>query len=969
MRRTSSLLLATAAFAAVGLVGFRAVLLGGEQFGYRDASHHYYPLELRVCQEWRAGRVPLWDPWENGGQPLLGNPTAAVLYPGKLLYALMPFDRAFRAYVVAHVALAFAGLAILLRGWGVGAVGSILGGLSYAFGAPVLFQCSNVIYLVGAAWLPFGLRAADAWLRSGTRRGLAALAVVLALQALGGDPEAAYLTVVASAGYALILHRPEESGGRAARTATARRLRAGLAVGGLLAVAVATAAILPTIRAWVGSLPGGSSTGRALGAGLVVAAAVWGLVRARRSRPRLVGGLLGLAAASALGLALAAAQVLPIAEFARQSARGSDHGSLDLYGFSLLPYRLVELIWPNVSGLAFPTNRAWVRTLPPANDHTFWTPSLYLGGLTLVLACGAFGSGRERPWRAWLGWVVALSLLGSFGRFAGPIGATRWLPPLSALAPTPEGPTRAHDEYRDGDGSPYWFLASLLPGFGAFRYPSKLLTFTNLGLSALAGIGWERVRSGRGAGPARLAGLLALLSGLALAAVLVGRGPILAAWSARPAASPEAGPLDAPGAFALLTAALIQGGLVFAAGFGIIRLAAVRRDVAGGLAVAITALDLAVANAPLVWTVPQAVYDREPRALAVIREAERREPAGGPFRVHRMPVWHPFALFRAGSPDRLAEIVAWERDTLQPLHGLPLGVEYTLTLGVLEDDRYLRQFLPMSRPLGPELGARLGVPGDEPVLYYPRRAFDLWNTRYVLLPTEALDWRQESRALAAFLDQVDLLAPDLADLDDPGRRAAWKVSEDWQVFRNRAAFPRAWIVHEARVVRPFEELTEPEQSARIRTLTYQADPLWNEPGRPVLDLRRAALIESADPRSTRLDLRAPPLDSEAAESVSVVSYTPLRVELEARLDAAGLVVLADVDAPGWSLSLDGRPAPILRANHAMRAAAVPAGRHRLVYRYDPASFRVGRVVSIAALALLAGLLALPVRRARPARFP
>src|SRR6516225_1802325 len=90
------------------LACFAPVLFRDEQFAYRDSANFYYPLYLRVQQEWQAGRLPLWMPEENGGMPLLGNPTAAVLYPAKLIYAALPYPWAARAYVIAHVALAFA---------------------------------------------------------------------------------------------------------------------------------------------------------------------------------------------------------------------------------------------------------------------------------------------------------------------------------------------------------------------------------------------------------------------------------------------------------------------------------------------------------------------------------------------------------------------------------------------------------------------------------------------------------------------------------------------------------------------------------------------------------------------------------------------------------------------------------------------------------------------------------------------
>ena len=60
-----------------------------------------------------------------------------------------------------------------------------------------------MIYLVGAAWLPLGMHAVDRWVRLGRRWGLWELAIVLAMQVLGGDPQAAYLLGLAGVGYAL----------------------------------------------------------------------------------------------------------------------------------------------------------------------------------------------------------------------------------------------------------------------------------------------------------------------------------------------------------------------------------------------------------------------------------------------------------------------------------------------------------------------------------------------------------------------------------------------------------------------------------------------------------------------------------------------------------------------------------------------------------------------------------------------
>ena len=231
MRRMFDWALPLGCLLALVAACFGSVLVGGEQFAFRDSAHYYYPLYQQVQAEWDAGRVPLWSTQENGGMPLLGNPTAAVLYPGKVIYAAFAYPWAARLYVIAHVLLAFAGMLALMRSWDVGRTGSTLSALSFAFGVPVLFQYCNIIFLVGAAWMPLGFRAVDRWLRLGRRLGQIELAVVLAMQVLGGDPQVAYLTGLCAGGYAIGLSRSRGRSDRALPEPSRRGLWVALVVG------------------------------------------------------------------------------------------------------------------------------------------------------------------------------------------------------------------------------------------------------------------------------------------------------------------------------------------------------------------------------------------------------------------------------------------------------------------------------------------------------------------------------------------------------------------------------------------------------------------------------------------------------------------------------------------------------------------------------------------------------------------
>src|SRR6516162_5641302 len=120
MSRYYSAVLIGICFLAVFLSCYAPALFCDGQFGYRDAGHFYYPLYERVEREWKQRRWPLWEPEENSGVPLLGNPTAAVMYPAKLIYAVLPYPWAARVYIVAHTALAFLAMLALMRSWQTG---------------------------------------------------------------------------------------------------------------------------------------------------------------------------------------------------------------------------------------------------------------------------------------------------------------------------------------------------------------------------------------------------------------------------------------------------------------------------------------------------------------------------------------------------------------------------------------------------------------------------------------------------------------------------------------------------------------------------------------------------------------------------------------------------------------------------------------------------------------------------------
>jgi hypothetical protein len=75
-------------------------------------------------------------------------------------------------------------------------------------------------------------------------------------------------------------------------------------------------------------------------------------------------------------------------------------------------------------------------------------------------------------------------------------------------------------------------------------------------------------------------------------------------------------------------------------------------------------------------------------------------------------------------------------------------------------------------------------------------------------------------------------------------------------------------------------------------------------------------------------------------------FTPQRVDIEVEASEPSLVVVAQTYYHNWRACVDGRPAPLLRANHAFQAIQVPAGRHYIRLAYEDLAFQFGVAVSI-----------------------
>lgn len=210
-----------------------------------------------------------------------------------------------------------------------------------------------------------------------------------------------------------------------------------------------------------------------------------------------------------------------------------------------------------------------------------------------------------------------------------------------------------------------------------------------------------------------------------------------------------------------------------------------------------------------------------------------------------------------------------------------------------------------------------------------------------LSPSAKEAWRRIRQAVFDRMS-VGYLVSDRVEPDP-----AWPVAAEgaWEgsrfvIQRNASAMPRAYVVPRATVL--------PDHPGVVLTSLAGLDP-------------RDSVVMTADPMAG-----VAPGPRQPFAPAEWTSVDPDRPSWIVTTTAPGLLVIAETWMPGWSATVDGRPAPILLGNYAQRVVPLPdAGRHVVVMTYHPPGLVLGGSLTLASTLAWALTLALrPVRRFR-----
>lgn len=256
----------------------------------------------------------------------------------------------------------------------------------------------------------------------------------------------------------------------------------------------------------------------------------------------------------------------------------------------------------------------------------------------------------------------------------------------------------------------------------------------------------------------------------------------------------------------------------------------------------------------------------------------------------------------------------------------------------------------------------------------------------------------QSAGIVAFHDSMDMMAmpPGRRSLNytnylmDPGRRfmihsllgVKYLISKQalilpgfelahsgpgWMVYRNELALPLGFVQTRQVTRAAMKELggLKPDAASTFRDVALMNAVVLDEP----LPAWGTAYDLQGLVRGNTVDLQAmyaQPAQALQRTGLQLTHFSDERVEGRIQPDKAGILVFSIPFNQGWSLQIDGAPAPLIHADFGLLGSPVTAGAHAISLTYHAPGRRAGLLLCLLGLFLIGFC---QLRAARAARLP
>ncbi len=925
--RNTSDWLAVLFLAVWPLIFFWPAALRQAVFSFGDIFLFFYPTHLAYANALRAGTLPLWEPNILAGFPLYAEGQIGALYPlHPFLYGLLPIDVATNYDILFHLAWVAIGTYLLARSFKMQPPAALLSAFAFGTGGFFFARLQHMSVLATAAWLPWLMWAWEKY-ESEPRldkrlRWFALLAVMSAIQLLGGHPQFAFSSALLLGLYCLVRWKRGPGSGTGLISILGARLV------GSRAERLRSLAPVRVLAEYFDPL-------------------------------RIVPAILFFG----IGAAIAAAQLVPMFELAGFTNRAEGLSARFFNAFSLRPVHFAMLLHPFIQGNPFPGVSVEVVG--------------YVGLLTFVLAAAAIFVRRDRRVVFFL-CIAVVSLYLGLGDQSLLYRAFRHLPLFNYF----RVPSRFMFWFTfaaallAGFAFDYFLARARLSASVTRGQKAVVACFVLIIAAVVIAVPavplatWLSLWTWLPAAFAVFAAGLMLgarrgfftrttLAGYVLGFVILDLALFAAVYAKTyDSTTSVADFFKPPDSFGIVKDLKVDQGRVLTSLWVYPWQGVMRESLYPNISL-IYGVPSAIGYTPLITqrsgeyldkiTAPLANligvrYYLVPQMLPVDADTEgddwqndfnlnpvNRDVAIPPTAATTLRVASSVSQsvgWAAGSP--VARIYLTTQDGRVITSTLRMGAD---TAEWAFDRTDVRRAIPYAMPVvSTTYPAVSAFPAERHDGHTFLAQYDLAAggpppviTGLYVYPTVPAGLVHIERMMLVTPDGKELSIARLVGRDD---QTLTYRTNDVAIYQNPDAMPRTFLVHDAHVA--------DDQAAQSEMFRSDFKP------------ERTLVLGSGEPVHAG-DIQRPD------EYARIDEYGAQRVVLSVKASADGYVLLTDSWYPGWEARLDGAPVPVERGDLIFRAIRVSPGEHRIEFEFRPGSFYAGLAASAAALLVVAGI--------------
>ncbi len=181
---------------AVALIVVFYRLFLGEVLFWGLPALQFYPWREYAFETLRSGQLPLWNPYNGAGAPLIANYQSSLFYPLNWFGLVFPLGFAMSVTAVFHLFIAAWGMFAFTGRLGLPNLGRGVSALAFGMGSFMVARLGTYPMIGAMAWIPWVLWAALGVLTKFRPRDVAFLALLTALQLLAGHAQMTWYSML-----------------------------------------------------------------------------------------------------------------------------------------------------------------------------------------------------------------------------------------------------------------------------------------------------------------------------------------------------------------------------------------------------------------------------------------------------------------------------------------------------------------------------------------------------------------------------------------------------------------------------------------------------------------------------------------------------------------------------------------------------------------------------------------------------